>query len=356
MTTSNSTIIMKLKLSITFAALLFSLLIHSQGSVLVTDVKYFIDNTEFKRSTVQHDQTMSGTQLQTVLNLKIDRHQSINAGINLLMLAGGIRTFETPAPIAYYHNDRKNIQLLAGAFPRNKLLENYSNFFFQDSVLNYRPIMHGIFWETRENKNRFFNFWLDWTGMQDELNNESFFVGTSAQYGLSNFFAGFQSYMFHYAYPKTMVPGYFLCDNFLTQVELGYKIKQIALIEKFRLSGGVLFGYERERDGLAPAHMPIGLVAKLEVEHKYLGIESQLYLGDKRQVLYPKYGNRVYWNNSFLRAGNYLENKLFFKLVNNRVVNAKLSLNIHLSEGQIFHEQVLTVHASVDKILGRTRR
>jgi hypothetical protein len=272
------------------------------------------------------------------------------------MLAGGSRTFETPSPIAYYHNNKKNMQLFAGAFPRNQLLSNYSNFFFQDSVLNFRPLMHGVFWEVGKNKNHFFNVWLDWTGMRDEMNNESFFIGSSAQYSLNNFFAGFQSYMFHYAYPKTLIPGYYLCDNLLAQFELGYKIQNMDWLEKFRLSSGVLIGYERERDGFSSIQTPIGLVAKLEIEHKHLGLESQLYLGDKRQVLYPKYGNRVYWNNSFLRAGNYLENKVYLKLINNRAVIAKLSFNFHVSEGQLFHEQVLTVNASVDKILGRIRK
>jgi hypothetical protein len=216
--------------------------------------------------------------------------------------------------------------------------------------------MHGIYWKIGENKNRFFNIWLDWTGMKDSLNNESFFVGSSALYSIRNFYVDFQSYMFHYASPSTRIAGYYLCDNLLSQISIGYKIKDLKFIEKFNISTGVLAGYERERDGISPIHTPIGFTAKLEIEHKYIGLLSQLYLGDKRQILYPKYGNKVYWNNPFLQAGNYLETKLFLKLFNKKNINGKFSFNFHVSEGQLFHEQVFTLNASVDQILGRDRK
>ena len=344
---------MKTKLYNIIFLFTFSLTVYSQQTSIKTDINYFFDNTEFNRSTVNDDQTMTGTHLQSVLNFRIDSTQSINAGINLLTLAGGIKIIERPSPIAFYNYKKQNMQLLAGAFPRKNLLDNYSDFFFQDSVINFRPIMHGIFWEVKKNKNRFFNIWLDWTGMKDSLNNESFFVGSSAQYSINNFYADFQSYMFHYAYPTTRIPDYYLCDNLLSQISLGYKIQNWAWIEKFNISSGILAGYERERAAVSPIHTPIGFVAKLEIEHKYIGLQSQLYLGEKRQILYPKYGNRVYWNNSFLRAGNYLETKLFLKLLNNKSVNARFTLNFHVSEGQLFHEQLFTVNASVDKLLSK---
>lgn len=323
----------------------------AQSYDLKAGVNYFFDNTEYGRSTYTIPQSMTGTHFNAALKFNFDSIHSLYAGGDVLTLAGATNSIEKFSPIAYYKMHKNNESFYAGAFPREKLLSNYSSFFFQDSVANFRPMMHGFYW-TMGDSTKFFNLWLDWTGFQTTTTSETFFLGGSGLYTMKNFFVEFQSYMFHYANTKPGIPDFHVNDNVQGQLALGYQLNNRIGLEKISLSAGVLAGYERER-GVSEGSTPVGLVSHLLVEHKYVGLNMLFYAGDKRMVNYGKYGNRVYWNNPFLRGSSYLENRIYFKVINHKNIDGKLAFHFHFSQGQMMYEQLFTLRSSLDNILSR---
>ena len=63
---------------------------------------------------------------------------------------------------------------------------------------------------------------------------------------------------------------------------------------------------------------------------------------------YEQYGNHMYWGNPFLRSANYIQNKLYWKFLDNEHVTGQLAAKTHFSEGKIFFEQMLTLSAHIN--------
>ncbi|MGB4576594.1 MAG: hypothetical protein WBI06_06790, partial [Paludibacter sp.] len=83
----------------------------------------------------------------------------------------------------------------------------------------------------------------------------------------------------------------------------------------------------------------------------FWGINSKLYTGEPRMRMYSKFSNNLYWGNPWLQSDFYLENKLYIKIINNKYVQGKIAYQLHVSENKVFHEQVFTLNASIDKLL-----
>lgn len=123
----------------------------------------------------------------------------------------------------------------------------------------------------------------------------------------------------------------------------------------YDVSLGLLAGYERDRDAANIAHTPIGLISGLHIEAKHWGLDAKHYLGQSRMLLYEKYGSQLYWGNPFLRSENYLEAKCFVKFFQTKYISDKLALHMHLSQGQLLHEQVYTLTANMDWLIYRKK-
>ncbi|MEI7504948.1 MAG: hypothetical protein WCJ61_16860, partial [Paludibacter sp.] len=186
--------------------------VFSQEIQWKTGLNYFFDNTEFVRSTLTKDQTMNGVHLAPELGIAYDSVHSVFGGINALKISGSKSFVDKIDFTAYYQYQAQNVKFQAGAFPRAELLSNYSDFFFQDSVRNFRPIMQGFYLKVGNN-NSFYNLWLDWVSHQTAVDRETFYIGASAHKSFGLLFADFQSYMFHYANVNPTNPTYHVCDN-----------------------------------------------------------------------------------------------------------------------------------------------
>ena len=235
-----------------------------------------------------------------------------------------------------------------GAFHRHDLLDDYSNFFFQDSVAFYKHTMEGLYFLKGDDR-QFVKLWLDWTGLQSEEDRESFFVGASAYKEFGDlFFADFQSYMFHYATTRPNLEAQSVTDNLLGQLSAGVKYSNDRGLDNLKFSSGVLAGFERDRRNMDNYKTPLGLVLRADAEYKGFGTENLLYFGQSRMSFYEQYGNHMYWGNPFLRSANYIQNKLYWKFLDNEHVTGQLAAKTHFSEGKIFFEQMLTLSAHIN--------
>lgn len=315
-------------------------------------MNYFFDNTEFLESTLTRDQTMTGVHFSPEVGLSKDSVHAFFVGADLLKISGSHNFLDIVRPIAYYQHKTSKSVLYAGVFPRAELLNNYSDFFFQDSIAYFQPTLSGIFWQLK-NSSSFFNIWLDWNSHQTAVNRETFFVGVSALKQHKCLFAEFQSYMFHFANTRPNNENYNLTDNILGQLSVGVNFANRQGLDTLLFSAGVLAGMERDRYIDNGTHTPIGLVLRGNAEYKCFGIQNSFYWGDPRMVFYNKQGTRLYSNNPFLRSNYYLESKWYMDVIQSQSFNGKVVIKLHFSEGKLFSEQVFTLKASLESLIGK---
>ncbi|MDD4992941.1 MAG: hypothetical protein PHR83_11960 [Paludibacter sp.] len=340
---------MRHKYTILFSLLIITFSTKSQNIVWKAGVNYFFDNTEFAKSTITRDQTMTGVHFTPEIGLAWDTIHSFYIGTDLLKTSGSQNYIDAIQPIAYYQYKANKSTLYAGAFPRAELFSNYSDLFFQDSVKYYKPTIQGLFWQVGE-KDSFFNLWLDWNGHQTAINRETFFVGASAHKKFNHFFTDFESYMFHFATTRPDPQGYGVCDNLLAHLSVGVDYSNKQGLDTLLFAVGVLGGVERDRKLSNGTQAPMGIVFRANAEFKGIGTQNTLYMGNPRMVFYGNYGTGLYWNNPFLRSNYYLESKWYYQVIRSQFVQGKLALKLHYSEGKLMFEQAFTVNASLNNL------
>ena len=328
--------------------LIFPAFLFSQEFKYNTEIHFFFDNAEFKRSNYAIDQTMAGVTLTQEIGWKFDDKHYIMGGVDAMKGLGGHEILNDIHLLAYYQLKDENTLFKVGAFHRHDLLDDYSNFFFQDSIGYYKHTMEGLYF-LKGNKKQFVKLWLDWTGLQSIEDRESFFVGASAYKKMGKlFFADFQSYMFHYATTRPNLEGLSVSDNALAQLSAGVKYSDNQGLENLKFAAGILAGYERDRRNMDDYKTPLGLVLRGDAEYKGFGTENLFYYGQNRMAFYEEHRNNLYWGNPFLRANSYFQNKIFWKFLDNDHVHGQISARTHFSEGKIFFEQMLTVSAHIN--------
>lgn len=333
---------------ITSIFLLTFLNMLSFGQTLLTkgNLDFFFDNTEFAGSSYTFDQTMSGLHLRPEIGIGWDKKHAIYTGVDLLKKMGSNSTIDQTVFLAYYQYKDKNTFFQVGSFAKNNLFDDYSSFFFQDSVKYYRPAVNGLYLK-KGDKSRYYKLWLDWTGLQSPTVRESFFLGATAYNEFNkNLFADFQMYVFHYAGTRPSLPDQHVCENILAQASVGYKYSDKNW-NKIIVSAGILAGYERNRKYLNDPYIPIGFVRRVDVEYKRWGTENLIYSGKRRMKLYNEFGNQLYWGNPFLRGSFYWQNKLYWNVIKNRNVTGQLSVRNHISQGRVYTEQLFTLSATI---------
>ncbi|HEY5589907.1 MAG TPA: hypothetical protein VIK55_02710 [Paludibacter sp.] len=338
---------MSIRFSVISLFLIVQFSLFAQELQWKAGLNYFFDNTEFAKSNLTKDQTMTGVHFSPELGIKWDSVHAIFVGSDLLKTSGSQNIIDKIDLIAYYQYHSPKVLFRAGAFQRNELLSNYSDLFFQDSINYYDPIMHGIFWKFGQSK-AYFNLWLDWNGHQTDINRETFYIGASAHKRFGYLFADFQSYMYHFSNTRPSNPTYHVCDNVLAHLSLGVDYSNKFGLDTLLFAVGILGGYERERGIPDIINTPLGAVIRFNVEYRGIGLNNTLYVGDPRMVLYNKYGGNLYWSNPFLRSNSYFESKLYLNVIHTREVQGKLSSNFHFSENKLMFEQVFTLSVSLN--------
>ena len=339
-----------------FISLIFPTLLFSQEFKWNTELNFFFDNTEFAKSKFAIDQTMAGVALTQEFGWKFDNKHYIMGGVDAMKSLGGEKIVNDFHFLAYYQLKDENTLFKVGSFHRHDLLDDYSNFFFQDSISFYKHTMEGIYF-MKGNETQFMKLWLDWTGLQSETERESFLVGASGfkKFG-KLFFTDFQSYMFHYATTRPNPIGFTVTDNLQAQLSVGLNYANNSGVNKLLVSAGVLSGFERDRVDMQNYGTPTGGVARLDFDYRGFGTENLFYYGQQRMILYYRHTNNMYWGNPFLRSSTYIQNKLYWNFINTDYVKGQLAARTHYSEGKIYVEQLLTLSASINNEKHKEKR
>ena len=312
--------------------------VFSQEFLWKAGLHAFFDNCEFTGSRIKESQTMAGVHLAPELGLGWNEKHRIFAGVDLMREFGSDKFVDYSDLIAYHEFDQKPFRFYMGAFPRRMALEKYPRMFFQDSILNYRPIVTGIFWEYYSGEN-FLNAWLDWTGRQTRERNEAFFVGLSGRYNLNMFYGQLFSYMYHFAAKEDPVVPEGLHDNGLVWASLGIDLTKKTNFDRLEANVGWTTGLERDRS-IGEWHTPQGFLSEIKVEYKGLGLFNTYYMGGKQQVFYGSHGNEIYWGDPLYRSTGYNRADFYVYFVKTNVVNLKFIYSLHFVEKEMYHEQL----------------
>lgn len=310
---------------------------------------YFFDNTEYNGTPFVNSQTMNGIWFNPVGSVAWDSLHTLYGGVNLLKIPGMKNAIDKVDVTLYYQYRTPKILFQVGAFPRKEVLSNYNNFFFKDSIDNFLPLIQGIFWQIGNN-DHFFNAWMDWTGYATPAARENFFIGFSGRAAKGLFFADFQSYMFHYSNTSPATPGVGVSENLQLQVSAGWRYDDKKVFASM-ISMGILMGYERDRRFENTLCRPVGFTARVDAEYYGIGTQNTLYVGDPRMRLFDTFGGDLYWGTQFLRGKSYVESEWYARLLETDRVKARLNVNFHISEGNVFFQQMLNVSVVIDNVI-----
>ncbi len=339
----------RLKTILLFFLMTFVVTSYSQELTWKLGYNYFFDNAEYVLSTYTQDQTLHGMNLMPQVGLKLDEGQTIYTGVNLLKIAGSLSFTNGEDFIAYYQYQSPTVKFRAGAFPKEEMLDNYSTFFFKDSINYFRPIMQGLFLKVNNSKNDYFNIWLDWTGHSSKDIRESFFVGASGLKKWGILFGEMQSYLFHYANTTPTTESFNVSEQFQMHLLTGLSFSNQIGLDTLQLAVGGLVGLERDRGVSNDFEKPIGITMRFNIEYNGLGTDNNAYFGQHRMSFYDKHGSDLYWGTPFLRGSTYIESKWYARLIRSKRVNANIGLNLHLTEKQLLYQQTITLSININK-------
>ncbi|MDR2118511.1 MAG: hypothetical protein LBP25_03125 [Tannerellaceae bacterium] len=326
----------------------------AQDVVWKTGVHSFFDNTEFGGSAVQIPQTMAGVHLAPEAGLSLDGTHRVFAGADLLHEYGSERAVDFFNPVVYYEYAGTPFRFYAGAIPRRLALDRYPRMFFQDSILNYRPVIHGVFWEYRH-RHSYANVWLDWTGRQTRTRHEAFFMGWSGRYGFAGgmIYAQHFGYMFHFAGMMNPVIDESIHDNGLMLTSLGLDLSEKTGFAKLEANLGWAIALDRDR-GIGVWNKPQGILAETKIEYRGLGLFNSWYKGGSQQVYYSDHGNLLYWGDPVYRATEYNRLDLYIRFIQTAAVTLKFAYSLHFMEKNMYHEQAFYATFNLDNITRTT--
>ena len=293
---------------------------------------------------------MAGVHFAPQLGLSFEEKHFIFAGLDVLHEFGSDQAIDGIHPVAYYQLNQKPFVFYMGAFPRKPLLDKYPRMFFQDSINNYRPVINGLFWEYRSNKDDYINAWLDWTGRQSYERREAFFMGWSGRFNFDILYGQHFGYMFHYASSMNPAIPEPVHDNGLMLTSIGIDLAEKVNFEKMELNAGWAIGLERDRGSDDGWHKPQGFASEIKVEYRGIGLFNTLYSGDKRQVFFDRHQTNLYWGDQAYRASKYDRADLYICFIKNPVVHVKFIYTLHFLEQKMFHEQSLYATFDLDNL------
>jgi len=324
--------------------------VFSQELLYQAGLHSFFDNNEFSGCPLGLSQTMAGVHAVPQIGLQWDSKHRIFVGADVMHEYGSDKFFGYYDPVAYYNYDGNPLRFYMGAFPRKLVLDKYPRFFFQDSILNYRPIMNGLFWEYFSSKGDFINLWLDWTGRQTFSQRETFIMGWSGRYNKDILYTQHFGYMFHFAGagdPEKHLP---LHDNGRVWTALGIDLSSKTSFDEFDVNAGWAVGLERNRAAGDGWHCPQGLLSQVRIEYQGLGLFNTFYKGGSQAKYFDEYGSQLYWDDRLYRASSYNRLDGYIYFMKTEVVTLKFIVSFHFLKPGLFTSQQFYATFDLDNL------
>jgi hypothetical protein len=308
----------------------------------------FADNREYKPEQRQIPQSILGSWLVPQVGLQLDSVHHLCAGVGLQRYFGSAeKAPDQVAYVAYYRYCAKPFELYVGSFPAQRLLADYPNALFYDSIVNLRLNSANIFWKIF-GKQWHADIWLDWSGHQTQVQREAFLVGIAGRYRFKKAYAALQSYMHHFATVAEQIDQH-IVDNGMARLCAGVGTPAGFLLDSLNVNAGMLGAYSRERNVDPRYRFSGGFFGEATFEKFGIGVKNTLYIGQNLMPLYGKYGaDHLYWGDPFYQNTLYNRSDFYVQLFDTDRVQARFTWSLHAAAGLTSHQQMFALNVSLD--------
>ncbi|MDR0711819.1 MAG: hypothetical protein LBF67_05700 [Prevotellaceae bacterium] len=303
----------------------------------------FADNREYEPAQHQLPQSILGSWLIPEVGLRFDSVHRLHAGVGLQHYFGSAdKALQQVEYVAYYRYNSKPFELYVGSFPARRLLADYPNALFYDSIVNLRLNSANIFWKIF-GEQWHADIWLDWSGRQTETQRETFLVGIAGKYRLKKAYVALQSYMHHFAHAAGNIDQH-IVDNGMARLCVGVSMPVGFLLDSLNVNAGMLGAYSRER-GVDPRYQfSGGFFSEVTLEKFGIGVKNTLYAGENLMPLHNKYNaEHLYWGDPFYQNTFYNRSDFYVYIFDTNKIQARFTWSMHAAAGLISNQQMFTL-------------
>lgn len=310
------------------------------------------DNTEYTGSDCGTSRTIFAVEIDPAIGWRIDKNNSIVAGVQLLKDFGSEKFINCTTLIAYYKFDNGTYGADAGMFSRNDLAGRYSRAFYSDSTLIYENTVQGLAMRYKDHR-AFAEVAVDWVGMRSETTREHFRILAAAG-GLfaEHFDAGVSLSMQHYANKSTFNGN--VVDNMLINPYIGARFNTVIDIE---LRAGWLQSLQRDRRAHDGWKSPWGGEVYLRLGWKGIFIDNNLYAGKNLMPfrntagadgLY--YGSSLYTCDPFYGTTHGIYNRTgigYERSFLNDAISVRAEMVLQYNGAKLYCQQLVSINARI---------
>lgn len=303
------------------------------------------DNREYGgENPIARSQTIFGSRLTPQLGVEWGKNKLV-AGTNVIFEFGADPFEVNPDLLLYYNYDSEKYKAYVGAFPRTKMLGQFSTAFFNDSIRFFDNNLEGFMLQYT-GKRGFFELGLDWNSRQASEVREKFMIYSAGQINRGLFYAGYALTVYHHA-GSAEVDG--VVDNILVQPYVGVNLSHKTFLDSLNIQGGYLQAMQNDRRYEGKYVRPGGAVIDITVEKYGFGIYNSLYLGKGIMPYYMYYGTGLYSGDPFYRTDKYNRLEVYWQQFRKGDINLKVS-SVHHYDGEKWNwQQLLTFNVNINR-------
>lgn len=249
-------------------------------------------------------------------------------------------------PTLYYRHESDKWKFSMGMFPRTQLREPLPGFLWCDSLAYFQRNIRGALVQYEE-RNGFFDAYIDWRAIQTETRREAFNIMFHGQWrpGARSFLMGGHLLMNHFAKTRHADESQSIVDNFLVNPYIGVDLSRKTVLDSLVVKAGALLTVERYRE-YNGWKTPGGFWLDATFEWRFLGLRNSLYAGGKLFPLYGQFGTLLYQGESYYQSSFYNRTDVYARVLRNKYMDLEAQLNFNVAKGNFMFYQrlILNIH------------
>ena len=257
------------------------------------DFDTYFDNREYAGSEIGLSGTLFSSRFTPTIGMEWDKYNRLIFGMDMWSHFGDdTKAIAKARPQVYYQFQNEKVTAAAGIFSREKLMGDYTELIFSDSVRFYENRVQGLMGQYRGNRG-FVELSVDWYGMYSVASREKFRIISAGRYYFDNyhrrFYGGYAMQMGHYAGSVNIQNC--VVDNIIILPHVGARFNAYA---DFDVSLHYVQTMQRDRANEEKARAPKGVMLKARMEKWGVYINEQLYVGENQQPYYSSYRSEAF--------------------------------------------------------------
>lgn len=253
------------------------------------------------------------------------------------------------SPTLYYRYESRKVKGSLGMFPRTQLMRPLPEYLVSDSVSYFQHNLRGALLQT-QGRDGFFEFLLDWRGMQTETRREAFTIVAQGEWQRRGrvFLAGGTAMMNHLAKVKNAPADQYVIDNFIANPYVG--IDFMPLLRQWRhwgqlsLRAGALMSLTRDRADMN-WRTATGLRAELNATFWRLTLRNVTWAGNHPLFpLYSRLGSQLSEGEPYYASKWYNRTELSGLIVSyKKMIDLRAELDFHLADQNdfMFYQRII---------------